>query len=118
MTDEAKQKPLKWLGTSRRDYASFPENVQHAAGQQLLLVQLGREPIDWKPMPTVGRGVAEIRITTKQAHRVFYVARFADAVYVLHVFEKRTQQTPQADIEKAQSRLAGLEKSKKEKEKK
>lgn len=62
-------------------------------------------PEDWKPVATVGRGVYEIRIHTALEHRVFYVARFEEAVYVLHAFEKRTRQTRQSDIALARSRL-------------
>jgi len=65
-------------------------------------------PDDWKLMASVGRGVYEIRIRTGEEHRVFYVARHDDAVYVLHAFEKRTQQTRQADIDLAKRRLADI----------
>jgi len=71
-------------------------------------VQQGLLPIDWKPMTTVGSGVIEIRIHTRVEHRVFYVARFEEAVYVLHAFEKRTRQTPQPEIALAQKRFADL----------
>lgn len=57
------------------------------------------EPDDWKPMPSVGSGVYEIRIHTELEHRVFYVAKFAEGVYVLHAFEKKTQRTRQVDID-------------------
>jgi len=66
-------------------------------------------PSDWKPMPSVGPGVHEIRIHTEREHRVFYVARFAEAVYVLHACEKRTRRTRHADIELAKARLAELQ---------
>jgi phage-related protein len=65
-------------------------------------------PSDWKPMTTVGTGVIEIRVHTAIEHRVFYIAKFEEAVYVLHAFEKRTRQTPRADIELARKRLADL----------
>lgn len=52
-------------------------------------------------MPVVGSGVAEIRIRTAVEHRVFYVAKFDEAVYVLHAFEKRTQKTPKREIDLA-----------------
>ena len=59
-------------------------------------------------MPSIGPGVREIRIRTGLEHRVFYVATFAEAVYVLHAFEKRTRKTPKHDLELAQDRLRGL----------
>ena len=69
------------------------------AGHQLHRVQMGLEPDDWKPMPSVGQGVYEIRIHTAVEHRVFYIARFPEGIYVLHAFEKKTQRTRQADID-------------------
>lgn len=65
-------------------------------------------PDDWKPMTLVGSGVYEIRIHTGVEHRVFYVAKYEEAVYVVHAFEKRTRQTPQADVDVARKRLADL----------
>lgn len=67
------------------------------AGFQRWRVQRGLEPNEWKPMPSVGLGVQEIRIRTGAEHRVLYAARFAEAIYVLHAFEKRTRRTPKDD---------------------
>jgi phage-related protein len=78
------------------------------AGYQLWRVQLGVEPSDWKVMPTVGSGVQEIRIRTEVEHRVLYVAKFEEGVYVLHSFQKRTQQTARRDIQIAGERLRQL----------
>jgi len=78
------------------------------AGFQLWLVQIDLEPHDWKAMPVVGRGVQEIRLRAGTDHRVLYLATFAEAVYVLHVFEKRTQKTPRRDIAIARRRLSAL----------
>jgi phage-related protein len=71
-------------------------------------MQQGLMPSDWKPMRTVGPGVLEIRLHSGLEHRVCCIAKFEEAVYVLHAFEKRTQQTPQADIELAAKRLAAV----------
>ena len=71
-------------------------------------MQQGLEPSDWKPMPTVGTGVYEIRVHAGTEYRVFYVAKFAEGVYVLHAFEKRTRQTRRADIDVARKRLSDL----------
>ena len=65
-------------------------------------------PSDWKPMADVGSGVSEIRVRTSLEHRVFYIAKFEEAVYVLHAFEKRTRQTPKNDIALARKRLTDL----------
>jgi phage-related protein len=89
-------KPIAWVATARRDIRAFPANARRDAGFELHRVQQGLDPDDWKPMPTIGPGVREIRIHTDLEHRVFYVATFADAVYVLHAFEKRTRKTPKA----------------------
>ncbi len=68
--------------------------------------QKGLDPADWKPMKTVGPGVREIRIREASGvFRVIYLAAVGDSVVVLHAFQKKTQQTPQKDIELAASRL-------------
>jgi phage-related protein len=59
-------------------------------------------------MTSVGPGVREIRIQTEVAHRVFYLATFEEAVYVLHAFEKRTQKTPLREVRLAQERYRAL----------
>ena len=101
-------KPVVWLGDSRDTIRAFPENVREIAGFQLWRIQRGLEPNDWKPMPSVGLGVQEIRIRTEVEHRVLYVAKFAEAIYVLHAFEKRTQRTPEKDLDLAKQRFRSL----------
>ena len=78
------------------------------AGHELEQVQAGREPTDWKPMPSVGLGVNEIRVRIGGAFRVIYMAKFAEAVYVLHTFQKKSRKTAQADIELARRRFRAL----------
>ena len=79
------------------------------AGRQLRNVQTGREPDDWKPMPSIGTGVNEIRIRDRSgAYRVIYIAKLEDAVYVLHCFEKKSQKTSRRDLEIAGTRLREL----------
>jgi phage-related protein len=99
-------KPLYWVGSSLEDLSAFPAGARREAGYQLRRIQQGMLPGDWKPMPTVGSGVQEIRIHSATEHRVFYIARFAEAVYVLHAFEKKTRQTRQRDMELGRRRLA------------
>jgi phage-related protein len=103
-----REKPLIWLGSSLDDLRAFPEDGRRAAGYQLGRVQQGLMPSDWKPMTTVGVGVYEIRVHTGAEHRIFYVAKYDEAVYVLHAFEKRTRQTPQREVDLARKRLADL----------
>lgn len=103
-----RDKPLFWLGSSRNDLKAFPPDARRVAGFQLRRVQQGLEPNDWKPMPTVGPGVREIRIHTGLEHRVFYVAKFTEGVYVVHAFEKRTRKTPKQDLKLARDRFRAL----------
>ena len=101
-------KVIRWLGSSLDDLRAFPEQARRDAGYQLSRVQQGLMPSDWKPMKAVGSGVYEVRIHTGVEHRVFYVAKYEDAIYVLHAFEKHTRQTRQADIALARQRLTEL----------
>src|SRR3984893_10418037 len=92
-------------GSALEDLRAFPETARREAGYQLDQVQHGREPDDWKPMNTVGQGVLEIRIRDAAgAFRVLYVAKFDDAVYVLHCFQKKTQKTSKVDLNLAAQR--------------
>jgi phage-related protein len=101
-------KPVTWLGDSRERVRDFPDEVRGAVGFELWEVQQGKEPSDWKPMPTVGLGVNEIRVRAGGAFRLIYVARFSEAVYVLHAFRKKSQKTARADIELARRRFRAL----------
>jgi phage-related protein len=98
-------KPLYFVGSVLEDLRAFPRAPRREAGYQLERVQLGLEPSDWKPMTTVASGVREIRIHDDGQYRVIYVAKFDDAVYVLHAFQKKTQKTRKQDIEMAKRRL-------------
>ena len=86
----------------------FPESSRQEAGFELYQVQCGLEPSDWKPVSTVGTDVKEIRIHDRNEYRVIYVANFAEAVYVLHAFVEKTQQTSKTDIELARIRFKQL----------
>ena len=102
-------KPVEFRGSALDDLRAFPEAARREAGYQLDRVQHGREPDDWKPMTAVGRGVREIRIRDAVgAFRVLYVAKFDDAVYVLHCFQKKTQRTSKADLKLAAHRYREL----------
>lgn len=102
------EKPIIWIGSSLEDIRAFPEDARRHAGHCLHLVQHGLEPPDWKPMTSVGPGVYEVRIHTRVEHRVFYVAKFTEGIYVLHAFEKRTRRTPKSDIDLARDRFSQL----------
>jgi phage-related protein len=97
-------KPINWIGSSLEDLCCFPEEARRKAGFELRKIQQGEDPTDFKPMSVVGKGVQEIRIRTEDAYRIFYVAKFAESIYVLHSFQKKTQKTAKGDIELGQKR--------------
>jgi phage-related protein len=100
-------KPVTFLGDSKARLREFPDGARHDAGQELLRVPFGSDPLDWKPMAGIGKGIREIRVSDRPGEfRVVYVANIGSAVYVLHAFHKKSQKTPQRDIELAKSRLA------------
>jgi len=101
-------KPVAWLGDSLHRLREFPPEARNDLGYQLELVQDGEEPRDWKPMPSIGPGVRELRTQAGGAFRVVYMARLEDAVYVLHAFQKKDRRTGKMDIELARRRLRGL----------
>jgi phage-related protein len=107
-------KPLKFRGSSLQDLRGFPEAARRESGYQLDRVQNGLEPEDFTPMPIVGAGVKEIRVKDESGiFRVFYVAKFEDAVHVLHCFQKKTQKTAKSDIALGSKRYAELVKEQK-----
>lgn len=102
-------KPVAFCGDSIDALRDFPEGAKREAGYQIDKVQHGEEPDDWKPMTSIGGGVKEIRIWDEAgAFRVIYLAKLADAVYVLHCFQKKTQQTSERDIRLARKRFKEL----------
>jgi phage-related protein len=105
------RKPVAWIGSSRRDLRTFPRAARRRAGVLLLRVQLGLPLLDVKPMPAIGAGVMEIRVHAGGEYRVIYVAKYIEAIYVLHAFEKRSQRTRQGDRELARSRFRLVERS-------
>ncbi|MBX9691610.1 MAG: type II toxin-antitoxin system RelE/ParE family toxin [Cyanobacteria bacterium] len=115
-TDEPKQsdsrKDLMFVTESlRNEMREWPDSARVDAGDQLRLVQDGKEPGNFKPFPQIGQGAYEIRTQDedKKQYRVFYVAKFSEAVYVLHVITGKTsQKTPISDVEIAKNRYQNL----------
>jgi phage-related protein len=102
-------KPVRFIGDALKCLREFPDNARQDAGRQIDRVQRGMQPFDFKPMPSIGKGVEEIRVWDDAGtFRVIYTARLADAVYVLHVFQKKTQETSKRDIEIAKVRFNQL----------
>ena len=102
-------KPIEFRASALDDLRAFPVIAMREAGHQLDKVQRGMSPDDAKPMATIGPGAWELRIWDEAgAFRVVYVAKLADAVYVLHCFQKKTQQTAKRDIDLARTRYKAL----------
>ena len=108
-----RERPLLWIGSSRKYYAAFPPKVQEAFGFELFLAQTGQHPPSAKPLKGMGSGVLElIDMFDGDAYRAVYTIRFEAAVYVLHSFMKKSKQgikTPQGDIELIKRRLPEAE---------
>ena len=102
-------KAVIWMGASREDLKAFPADARRQVGYQLDKLQRGFEPDDWKPLKTVGPGVRELRIReTSGAFRVIYIATLPEGVYVLHCFQKKSQQTSQKDLRLAMLRFKAI----------
>ncbi|RIZ69534.1 MAG: type II toxin-antitoxin system RelE/ParE family toxin [Methylococcales bacterium] len=102
-------KKIQFLGDSLKCLRQFPEDAKQDVGYQLDKVQRGEQPDDFKPMPSIGKGVEEIRIWDESGtYRVVYTARLINVVYVLHAFQKKTQATSKRDIELARKRYVEI----------
>lgn len=98
-------KPIVWIGSALRDLTAFPDEIKKQAGFDLYHIQRGLEPANWKPFPGVGPGTHEIIVNDAGGwFRVLYVAKFDEAVYVLHSFQKKTNATSKKDVELAAER--------------
>jgi len=102
-------KPVRFLGDSLKCLRAFPRDAKQDAGRQIDKVQRGGQPDDFKPMPTIGRGVEELRVWDDSGtFWVIYTARLPDAIYILHAFQKKTQTTSKRDLELAKTRFSRL----------
>jgi phage-related protein len=108
-------KPIAWMGASKHDLKACAADIRRAAGRELERVQRGADPVDWKPMATIGRGAREIRVHVGGEVRVFYVATFSEAVYVLHVFAKQSQKTSRRDLALGKQRYQAMVKERRTK---
>jgi phage-related protein len=110
------EKQIRWVGSAYHDLLAFPKDARKNAGFQLGKVQAGLEPTDWKPFDDVGGGTREIRIQDASGiYRVMYVAKFEEAIYVLHCFQKKTQVTSKQDKAVAVARYRAVVNARKEK---
>jgi phage-related protein len=102
-------KKLLFLGDSLKRLREFNPKAKQDAGFQLDQVQRGEQPDDFKPVPSIGKGVEELRVWDDSGtYRVIYTARLKDAVYILHAFQKKSQATLKRDIELAKGRYDEL----------
>jgi len=109
-----KLKPIEWVGSALRDMRAMPEDVQDTFGFALYMAQCGGKHPDAKPLKGFsGAGVLEIvEDYNSDTYRAVYTVRFADAVYVLHVFQKKSKKgitTPQEEITRIKARLGMAE---------
>lgn len=110
------EKEIRWIGSSYDDLLAFPNEPRKKAGFQLGKVQAGLDPEDWKPFDDVGAGTKEIRIKDSQGiYRAMYVAKFEEAVYVLHCFQKKTVATSKHDKDIAEARYRAVVRERKAK---
>lgn len=112
VSDEAEKTKLAtvaWEGDSREVLKAFPEEVTQNLGFELWQLQQGERPRDYRPLPSVGPGVFELRDQDQRAwYRVVYLSRIEDVIYVLHCFEKKSREMPRKDFEKAKQRLKAV----------
>jgi phage-related protein len=102
-------KAVIWMGGSREDLKLFPEAAQSSLGFELYRVQCGLDPMDWKPLTSVGTGVKEIRVRDEAGiFRMVYLATRPEGVYVLHCFQKKTPRTSRSDLEMAMKRFKSI----------
>lgn len=103
-------KEIVYCADTQKDIQAFPEKAKQRIARLLNMVaeDLELQPNDFKYMPTVGIGTYELRVKAGIHYRVFYVAKFVEAIYVLHAFVKKTQETPQKDVDKGKKRYKSL----------
>lgn len=103
------EKEIRWIGSAYDDLLEFPDGPRRAAGFQLGKIQAGLEPEDWRAFDDVGSGTREIRIRENSGiYRVIYIAKFEEAVYVLHCFQKKTQATSRRDKDITEARYRAV----------
>ena len=109
MDERPKGKTIDWVGFSRDDLKSFPDEVQQALGFDLYQVQLGAMPASAKPLKGNVRGVYELKESHEgNAYRAVYIAKLKNKIYVLHCFQKKSKSgiaTPQKELDLIDKRL-------------
>jgi len=103
------EKPVRWVGSSKSDFLTFPEEVVSEMGYALGVAQLGGKHPAAKPWKGEGPGVFEVvERHDGDAYRAVYTVRFEGVVYVLHAFQKKSPsgvRTAKTDIDLMSERL-------------
>ncbi len=103
-------KPVEWVGSSYKDFVSFPDAIQQEMGHALYLAQIGRIHSSAKPLKGFG-GAGTVELVEDDQHgtyRAVYTVKFESAIYVLHAFQKKSKKgikTPREEIELVRRRL-------------
>ena len=101
---------VAWEGDSRDVLQEFPDEVRQDLGFQLWQLQRGERPSDYRPLPSIGTGVFELRDQDERGwFRLIYLSRTDDVIYVLHCFEKKSREMPRKDFAKARQRLKAVQ---------
>lgn len=107
--EKTKYATIAWEGDSREILQAFPEGVRQNFGFNLWQLQQGQRPSDYRPLPSIGTGVFELRDQDERSwYRIVYLSRINDVIYVLHCFEKKSREMPRRDFEKAKQRLKAV----------
>ena len=107
--EEPQHAAIVWEGDSKKVLSAFPEGVKQNLGFELWQLQRGARPKDYRPLPSMGTGVFELRDQDERAwYRVVYLSRIEDVIYVLHRFEKKGREMPRKEFEKAKRRLKAV----------
>jgi phage-related protein len=107
--ERPKYAAVVWEGDSREVLLSFPGDLRQNLGFQLWQLQQGEQPSDYRPLPSAGAGVFELRDQDARGwYRVVYLSRIHNVIHVLHCFEKKSREMPRRDFENAQQRLKAV----------
>ena len=107
--ERRKHAAVVWEGNSREVLQGFPEGVRQNLGFQLWQLQQGERPSDYRPLPSIGPGVFELRDQDERGwYRVVYLSRINDVIHLLHCFEKKSREMPRRDFERAKQRLKAV----------
>jgi phage-related protein len=108
-SERPKLAEIVWEGDSKEVLRSFPEAVMQNFGFELWQLQQGERPLNYRPLPSVGSGVFELRDQDERGwYRVVYLSRIADVIYVLHCFEKKSREMPGKDFQKSKQRFRAV----------